>query len=165
MNAKERIAATLAHQPTDRTAIDCWLYQKQFVENLAAEYGPREQFLDEFNIDIFVGFVPWPNQMGRRLTIEELPEAVFDDPRDPKWLNYTGWNYDFGGVNVAQALEQHGHKRWIIAHAPALEPLLRRRGGGDLHVAAAPVPGHHAHALRHGQCGAALSAAVHHRHP
>ncbi len=116
MNAKDRIAATLAHQPADRTAIDCWLYQKQFVEKLAADYGPREQFLDEFNIDIFVGFVPWPNQMGRRLAIGELAEAVLEDPRDPKWLAYTGWNDDFGGVNVAQALEQQGHKRWIIAH-------------------------------------------------
>lgn len=58
MNSKERVLATVAHQPADRTAIDCWLYQKQFVEKLAAEYGPREQFLDEFNIDIFLGFVP-----------------------------------------------------------------------------------------------------------
>jgi hypothetical protein len=32
MNSVERIRATLAHQPVDRTPIDCWLYQKQFVE-------------------------------------------------------------------------------------------------------------------------------------
>ena len=50
---KERVIATLNRQPVDRAPIDCWLYQKQFVEKLAAEYGPREQFLDEFNIDIF----------------------------------------------------------------------------------------------------------------
>ena len=39
---------------------------------MAAEYGPREQFLDEFNIDIFVGFVPWPNQLGRKVDVTEL---------------------------------------------------------------------------------------------
>jgi hypothetical protein len=63
MNSKESASSRPStHQPTDRTPIDCWLYQKQFVEKLEAEYGPREQFLDEFNIDIFLGFVPWPNQ-------------------------------------------------------------------------------------------------------
>ena len=36
MNRKERVFATLNHQPTDRTPIDCWLYQKQFVEKLEA---------------------------------------------------------------------------------------------------------------------------------
>ena len=51
MNSKERFLATIERKPTDRTPIDCWLYQKQFVEKLAAEYGPRERFLDEFNID------------------------------------------------------------------------------------------------------------------
>src|SRR3972149_2790677 len=76
LNAKERVRATLQRQPVDRTPIDCWLYQKQFVEQLAAAYGPREQFLDEFGIDIFVGFLPWPNQMGRRLTLDELAAAV-----------------------------------------------------------------------------------------
>ncbi len=116
MNSKERVAATLAHRPVDRTPIDCWLYQKQFVEKLAADYGPRAQFLDEFNIDIFVGFVPWPNQMGRRVDITELAEVTLENPRDPRWLNYAAWNEDFGGVNVVQALEQHGARRWIIAH-------------------------------------------------
>ena len=58
MNSVERVRATLAHQPVDRTPIDCWLYQKQFVEMLGAEYGTREKFLDEFGIDVFVGMVP-----------------------------------------------------------------------------------------------------------
>jgi hypothetical protein len=69
---------------TDRTPIDCWLYQKQFVEKLEAEYGTREQFLDEFNIDIFVGFVPYPNPFGRLFDVSELVDVDLGDPRDPK---------------------------------------------------------------------------------
>ena len=116
MNHKERVFATLNRQPTDRTPIDCWLYQKQFVEKLAADYGPREQFLDEFNIDIFVGFVPYPNQLGRQVDVTELAEVDLGDPRDPKWLTHTDWNYDFAGINVMQALDEQGDKRAIIAH-------------------------------------------------
>jgi uroporphyrinogen-III decarboxylase len=116
VDSKERILATIARRPVDRTPIDCWLYQKQFVEKLEAEYGPREQFLDEFNIDIFLGFVPWPNQLGRKVEVTELAEVDLGDPRDPKWLNHTTWNDDFAGLNVRQALEQHGDKRAIVAH-------------------------------------------------
>ena len=67
MNSKERVLATLNRRPADRTPLDCWLYQKQFVDMLQAEYGSRDKFLDEFNIDIFTGFVPWPNQLGRKI--------------------------------------------------------------------------------------------------
>ncbi|MCB0254078.1 MAG: hypothetical protein KDI55_10130 [Anaerolineae bacterium] len=116
MNSKERVLATLKRQPVDRTPIDCWLYQKQFVEKLTAAYGPREKFLDEFNVDIFVGFTPWPNQTGRLLDVSELPEFDPGDPRDSRWLNHTDWDYDFAGLNVAQAIEQQGDRRWIIAH-------------------------------------------------
>jgi uroporphyrinogen decarboxylase len=116
MNSKERVRATIERRPADRTPLDCWLYQKQFLEQLAASYGSREKFLDEFGIDIFVGFVPWPNQMGRRVSIDELASAQLGDPRDPFWLNYSAWTPDFAGVNVRQALDQHGDRRWIIAH-------------------------------------------------
>ncbi|MCB8924293.1 MAG: hypothetical protein H6652_01550 [Ardenticatenaceae bacterium] len=107
MNSRERVIATLERQPTDRTPIDCWLYQKQFVEKLEAEYGTREQFLDEFNIDIFVGFVPYPNQFGRKFDVSELVDVDLGDPRDEKWLSHTDWNYDFAGLNVRQAVEKH----------------------------------------------------------
>jgi uroporphyrinogen decarboxylase len=116
MNSRERVIATLERQPTDRTPIDCWLYQKQFVEKLNAEYGSREKFLDEFNIDIFVGFVPYPNQFGRLFDVSELKDVDLGDPRDEKWLTHTDWNYDFAGVNVRQAVAQQGGKRAIIAH-------------------------------------------------
>ena len=116
MNGKERVLATLDRRPVDRTPLDCWLYQKQFVEKLAAEYGSREQFLDEFGIDIFVGFVPYPNQLGRKVDVTELSSVDLGDPADPKWLNHTDWNEDFAGVNVREAVEQHGDKRAIIAH-------------------------------------------------
>lgn len=116
MNHKERVLATLKRQPTDRTPIDCWLYQKQFVEKLAAEYGPREKFLDEFNIDIFVGFVPYPNQLGRKVDVTELAEVDLGDPRHPKWLTHTDWNYDFAGGNVVEAIKQQGDQRAVIAH-------------------------------------------------
>lgn len=116
MNGKERVLATLNRQPTDRTPLDCWLYQKQFVEKLAAEYGPREKFLDEFDIDIFVGFVPYPNQLGRQIDVTELAEVDLGDPRDPRWLTHTEWNYDFAGVNVREAVAQQGDQRAIIAH-------------------------------------------------
>jgi uroporphyrinogen decarboxylase len=116
MNGKERVIATLQRQPVDRTPIDCWLYQRQFVEKLAAEYGPREQFLDEFNIDIFVGFVPYPNQLGHRVDVTELSDVALGDPHDPKWLRHDDWNYDFAGLNVEEAISQQGGKRAIIAH-------------------------------------------------
>jgi uroporphyrinogen decarboxylase len=116
MNRKERVLATLNRQPVDRTPIDCWLYQKQFVEKLESEYGPREQFLDEFNIDIFVGFVPYPNQSGHQIDVTELADVELGNPGDPKWLNHDEWNYDFAGVSVRKAIEQQGDQRAIIAH-------------------------------------------------
>jgi uroporphyrinogen decarboxylase len=116
MNSKERVLATYRRQPVDRTPIDCWLYQRQFVEKLAAEYGPREQFWDEFGVDVCVGFVPWPNQTGRLLDVSELADFWPGDPRDSRWISHPSWDYDFAGLNVAQAVEQQGDKRWIIAH-------------------------------------------------
>jgi len=116
MNGKERVLATLNRQPTDRTPLDCWLYQKQFVEQLAAEYGPRQQFLDQFNIDLFTGFVPYPNQLGRTIAVTELTGVDLGDPLHPKWLAHTAWNDDFAGLNVRQAVAQHGDKRAIVAH-------------------------------------------------
>lgn len=116
MNSKERIRATFLHQPTDRTPIDCWLYQKQFVERLEADYGPRDKFLDEFNIDVFVGFVPWPNQLGRRVEVTELAQVDLGDPRDPKWLTHAHWNDDFAGLNVHDAVAAQGDRRAILAH-------------------------------------------------
>jgi uroporphyrinogen decarboxylase len=116
MNSKERVLATLRHQPTDRTPLDCWLYQKQFVELLQAEYGSPEKFMDDFNIDICVGFTPWPNQLGRKITVPELVQVDLGDPHDPKWLNHTVWNDDFAGSNIQQAVTRHGRQRAIIAH-------------------------------------------------
>jgi len=116
MNSKERVKATLRRQTTDRTPVDCWLYQKQFVEKLTAEYGPREQFLDEFGIDIFVGFVPYPNQTGRLWDVQDLTTFDPGDPRDPRWLTHTDWNYDFAGLNVVEAVRQQGDRRFILAH-------------------------------------------------
>ncbi len=116
MNSKQRVLATLRRQSTDRTPIDCWLYQRQFLDRLEADYGTREQFLDEFNIDIFVGFVPYPNQTGRLWDVLELPDFDPGDPGDPKWITHSDWNYDFAGLNVAQAVEQQGSRRAIIAH-------------------------------------------------
>ena len=116
MNGKERVLATINRQPVDRTPLDCWLYQKQFVENLEAEYGSREQFLDEFNIDIYVGFVPYPNQLGHKVDVTELESVELGDPRGSKWLTHTDWNDDFAGSNVINAAEAHGDKRAIIAH-------------------------------------------------
>ena len=115
MTGKERVLATIRRRPTDRTPLDCWLYQKQFVELLEAEYGPREKFWDEFNIDLVVGTVPWPNQTGRRPDIHELPTIELRAPDDPWWLTYTAWNEDFAGLNVREAVE-HGDRRAIIAH-------------------------------------------------
>jgi uroporphyrinogen decarboxylase len=116
LNSVERVLATINRKPVDRTPIDCWLYQKQFLEKLEAEYGPREKFLDEFGIDVFVGLVPFPNQFGRKFTVHELAGITLDDPRDPKWINFTDWNYDFGGVNVATAVAQEKGKRCVLAH-------------------------------------------------
>jgi hypothetical protein len=116
VNGKELVLETLKKRPTDRTPIDCWLYQKQFLENLEAEYGPRDQFLDEFNIDIFVGFVPYPNQTGGQIDVAGLAAVDLGDPRDPRWLNHQDWNPDFAGVNVQEAIDRQGDRRAIIAH-------------------------------------------------
>jgi uroporphyrinogen decarboxylase len=116
MNSKERVLATINRRPTDRTPLDCWLYQKQFVEMLEAEYGSRDKFLDEFNLDIFVGFVPYPNQLGRKISVNELATLDLGDAHDPKWLTHTDWNPDFAGANIKEAVAQHGDRRAIIAH-------------------------------------------------
>ena len=116
MNGKERVLATINHEPADRTPLDCWLFQKHFVDMLAGEYGSREQFMDEFNIDLFTGYVPWPNQLGRKVDIGELAEVDLLDARDPSWLNHTTWTEDFAGANVTEAVAQHGHSRAIVVH-------------------------------------------------
>jgi uroporphyrinogen decarboxylase len=116
MNSKERVLATLNRRPTDRTPLDCWLYQKQFVEMLEAEYGTRDKFLDEFNIDIFTGFVPWPNQLGRKIDVSELAAVDLGNAGDARWLTHTEWSEDFAGVNIRQAVERHGDRRAISAH-------------------------------------------------
>ena len=116
MNSKERILATIAGKPTDRTPLDCMLYQKQFLELLDADYGSREAFLDEFNIDVFAGFVPYPNQFGRMFDVTELADLKLENPHDPKWVTHDEWNYDFAGVNVTQAVDWYGDKRMIRAH-------------------------------------------------
>ncbi len=116
MNSKERVLATLNRQPVDRTPLDCWLYQKDFIELLAAGYGSRDRFMDEFNIDLFTGFVPWPNQTGAKVAVTDLAGVELRDPGDPFWLTYTGWSEDFAGANIRQAVEQHGGQRAIVAH-------------------------------------------------
>ncbi len=116
MNSKERVLATYRREPTDRTPIDCMLYQKQFLDMLQADYGTREQFMDEFGLDLFMSFVPWPNQTGRLLDVSELADFNPGDPRDPFWITYEAWNPDFAGVSVARAVEEQGSKRAVIAH-------------------------------------------------
>lgn len=115
MNSRQRVLATLKRQPADRTPIDCWLYQKNFVQNLEAAWGTREQFWDEFGIDIIVGYVPWPNQLGRKPDVYELAEIELKDPRDDFWLSYNGWTEDFAGLNIREAL-RYGDRRAILAH-------------------------------------------------
>jgi uroporphyrinogen decarboxylase len=116
MNSRERVLATIQHRPTDRTPLDCWLYQKQFLELLESDYGSREKFLDEFTIDLFTGFVPWPNQLGHKLDVTELEGVQLDDARDPFWLTYKAWTEDFAGANIQEAVEQQGQQRCIVAH-------------------------------------------------
>jgi uroporphyrinogen decarboxylase len=123
MNSKERVIATLERQPVDRTPIDCWLYHKYFLDKLEPVYGSREQFMDEFNIDIFTGFMTFPsaglegagNYRGN-IGIHDLANIELADPADPKWLNYTNWAEDFAGVNIYDVVKQQGDKRFTIAH-------------------------------------------------
>lgn len=116
MNLKERVLATLNRQPTDATPLDCWLYQRQFLDMLEAEYGPREAFMDEFNISIAIGTIPWPNQLGRKIDVSELASVDLGSARDRKWLTHTTWNPDFAGMNAIEAIEKHGHKRAVLVH-------------------------------------------------
>lgn len=116
MNSKERVLACINRQPIDRTPLDCWLYQRQFVEMLEADFGSREQFMDEFGIDIAVGWTPYPNQLGRKIDLEELATLPLDDPRDRTWIAFDAWNPDFAGMNVVETVARHGDRRAIIAH-------------------------------------------------
>ena len=116
MNGRERILATLQRQPVDSTPLDCWLAQKQFLEMLERDYGSREQFMDEFNISMTTGYVPYPNQFGHKFAVNELADIQLDDPLDPKWVTFTDWNYDFMGYNVAQAVDLHKSQRMVTAH-------------------------------------------------
>ncbi len=47
MSGKERVLATINQLPVDRTPLDCWLYQKQFVEMLKTKYDSRDKFLNK----------------------------------------------------------------------------------------------------------------------
>lgn len=115
MNSKQRILATLRREATDRTPVDCWLYQKHFVQKLEAEWGSRDRFWDEFGIDIAVGYVPYPNQLGYKPDLHELAALQLPDPRDDFWLTYTGWTEDFAGMNIREALA-YGDRRAVLAH-------------------------------------------------
>lgn len=117
MNAKERVLATLRRQPVDRTPLDCWLYHQYFLDKLEPVYGRREQFMDEFNIDLFTGFMAFPSiGLNGRLGVDDLAEFKLDSPQDPKWLTHTDWADDFAGVNILEAVEQQGNHRAIVAH-------------------------------------------------
>ncbi len=118
MNSKERVIATLKREPTDRTPVDCWLYHRYFLDKLEAVYGPREQFMDEFGIDLFTGFMAFPSQRlgGVRIDVPDLADLDLGDPRDPSWLRYHRWAPDFAGVSILEAVEQQGDRRAIVAH-------------------------------------------------
>ncbi len=116
MNSKQRVIATLNHQPTDRTPLDCWLYQKHFLDMLQAEYGTREKFMDAYGIDLFTGFVPWPNQLGHKIEVTELADVQMRDANDAFWLTYDAWTEDFAGANILQAVRAQGDTRAIAAH-------------------------------------------------
>jgi uroporphyrinogen decarboxylase len=72
--------------------------------------------MNEFNIDMAVGTIPWPNQLGRQIDVKELAEVDLGDPGDPKWLTHPNWNPDFAGMNVVEAVEQHGDRRAVMVH-------------------------------------------------
>jgi uroporphyrinogen decarboxylase len=116
MNSKERVLATFRGEPTDRTPLDCMLYQRNFVDMLKAEYGSREKFYEEFNIDIFDGFVPWPNQLGRKIGVEDLAGVDLGDPLDRKWVDHRIWSDDFSGNSVVHAVENYSATHCVGAH-------------------------------------------------
>jgi len=124
VNSKERVSAAIRREPVDRVPLDCWLNEQRFGTRLVEEFGPIERFMDEFNIDMTTGFVPWPNQFAskddrqycQKFEVEELPELELEDPFDPKWLSHKEWHPIFRGVNVHEAVEQFGQDRFVVAH-------------------------------------------------
>ena len=116
MNSKERVLSTIARQPVDRVPLDCWLYQKQLVEQLESEYGSHDQFMREFNIDIFVCYVPWPNQLGEKVDVKDLKNIKLKNPEKEFWMLFDDWNYDFAGVNIKKGVEKYGKDKAVIAH-------------------------------------------------
>ena len=80
MNSKQRVMATLRREPTDRTPIDCWLYQKHFVQKLEQEWGTRDRFLERGLAEASLalccsGDVRWIETATHWVQHEE-PEAV-----------------------------------------------------------------------------------------
>lgn len=117
MNSRQRVIATLNREPADRTPIDCWLYHQYFLDRLEADYGSRDQFMDEFGIDLFTGFAAFPGyEIGRKLDVTELADLDLGDPTDPKWLTYSDWADDFAGASIVEAIERYGDRRAIVAH-------------------------------------------------
>ena len=86
------------------------------MEKLEAEYGPRDNFWDEFNIDIFVGFVPWPNQLGRKVDVTELAERRLSATRATPWLTHTQLERGFRRPQYPGGRCPQGDRRVIIAH-------------------------------------------------
>jgi uroporphyrinogen decarboxylase len=60
--------------------------------------------------------MPFPNQFGRKFDVHELEGIRLEDPKNQKWLNFSDWNYDFGGTNIATAVADHKGKRCVLAH-------------------------------------------------
>jgi uroporphyrinogen decarboxylase len=124
MNSKGRVRAVLERKPVDRVPLDCWLHEQRFCDKLEQDYGPIDQFLDEYHIDLVSCFVPWPNQFGekderyfhQKFEVEELPGLGLESPRDSKWISNTEWHPIFRGVNVVDAVERYGKDKFVVAH-------------------------------------------------
>ena len=92
MNSKERVISTLNKEAVDRVPLDCWVYQKKLVQKMEEVYGTHDKFMEEFNIDIFTCYVPWPNQLGKQVEVEDLTNVKLGKPKKEFWLEYNDWN-------------------------------------------------------------------------
>jgi uroporphyrinogen decarboxylase len=116
MNSKERVISTLNKEAVDRVPLDCWVYQKKLVQKMEEVYGTHDKFMEEFNIDIFTCYVPWPNQLGKQVEVEDLTNVKLGKPKKEFWLEYNDWNEDFSGINIKKGVEKYGDNKAVIGH-------------------------------------------------
>ncbi|MDX9752597.1 MAG: uroporphyrinogen decarboxylase family protein [bacterium] len=112
MNSRERVLATLHHQPTDRVPLNLWNFRADVQKAATARHGSLDAFNEKLGIDLFMAITPPPNRLNpdfleERMTMEESeirPEHILD-PDDPAIYK-----------DVEVLIQKHQGEKAIAAH-------------------------------------------------